>query len=77
MTPRQRLAAYWWGLTERERAAIREQFIRKMQTDPIFLSQVRRVMARDKAEREKAKQSLAKVKPNDGEQVSSEDNKEA
>jgi hypothetical protein len=44
LTSRQELAVWWWGLTEPERAAIRRQFIEKLDTDPVFLSQVRKLL---------------------------------
>ena len=42
MTPREKLALWWWGLPEKERAAIREQVVRRFHTDPVFHTQVRK-----------------------------------
>jgi len=43
-TPRQKLAHWWWGLSEKERQAIRRQVLRRAQTDPVFSTQCRRLL---------------------------------
>ena len=63
MTPLQKLAVWWWGLEEREREAIRNQFMERVRTDPVFYMQVRRLLEKQRAERMKIK--------NDGEQIPS------
>jgi hypothetical protein len=39
-----KLSAWWWSLTPRERKNIRNQFMEKYHTDPVFHSQVRKLL---------------------------------
>jgi hypothetical protein len=43
----ERLARWWWGLDERERVAIRGQFMKKLKTDKEFAREVKRVLERE------------------------------
>jgi hypothetical protein len=39
-----KLASWWWSLTPKERENIRKQFMEKFHTDPVFNSQVRKLL---------------------------------
>lgn len=41
---RAKLAAWWWSLSDDERQKIRAGFRRRLETDPVFLSQVRKLI---------------------------------
>ena len=48
---RAELAEWWWSLTEEQRVAKRKAFMHKYHTDPVFLSQVRRLIWEEEKEK--------------------------